>query len=55
MNLGTFLLLLIAWAASGTIGILLLRKKGYQQDVATQGDAWGEGAGMHYWNGVGAL
>ncbi len=46
MNLGQLLLLLIAWAAAGTIGMILLRRKGYFQDVSDASEAWDKGAGV---------
>ncbi len=34
MNFGTLLLLLVIWSASGTVGMFLLRRKGYDFDSA---------------------
>ncbi len=46
MNFGTLLLLLIGWAAAGAIGMILLRRKGYFQDVGDASEAWDRGAGV---------
>ena len=46
MNLGQLLLLLIAWAAAGALGMILLRRKGYFQDISDASKAWDKGAWM---------